>query len=525
MRPIVLSLGLLAACNTAETVDSNLGEASDQAALLTVGAEDEVCDGICDPITIDHDKSLIVTDPEILERFRLRKVLDKLASDVGSSAGPDDIWRQWWSSQRLRTGADPAHHPFCDDNGGTINGFPIECPRAESDLEHDLLDAHTPVALVNRFDLAPMDGAHCGEYRIVYAKDGQTVPAEPSQFGGRNFLIFEGVLPNPNPECELAGCLPVAEFWQNLTTEPDVGTRADLLERFYFEGVCGFEEVVRPEHYGLECRGEEGYGGACGQIRTNQFMQGPWNLREYQLGFDNGELLVNQVTVKANPHVDLFTGADPSFNADYSSNISTLLPNPDGINFLFLSTDPSFDAGESPADPSGPFPENRYLTSAGSGLEVDTQNELNALYGTPPITVAELDERATTQSCGGCHQISNGAGLGTSVSGGSPLTWPGSLGFVHIDEFSNLSPALTDPGMFLDHREQVLFDYLDVACGNDCFGEATGSFLIKPVDNQSDPEDGTPLVTFELVTLDEFVALEREGLIPEFDTLSGHKTH
>ena len=26
-----------------------------------------------------------------------------------------------------------------------------------------------PVALFNRFDLAPEDGAHCGEYRIVYA--------------------------------------------------------------------------------------------------------------------------------------------------------------------------------------------------------------------------------------------------------------------------------------------------------------------------------------------------------------------
>ena len=60
--------------------------------------------------------------------------------------------------------------------------------------------------------------------------------------------------------------------------------------------------------------------------------------------------------------------------------------------------------------------------------------------------------RAETQSCAGCHQFSNNASLG----GG--LTWPSSLGFVQVDERSNLSPALHN--VFLPHRQQVLQSFV-----------------------------------------------------------------
>jgi hypothetical protein len=75
-----------------------------------------------------------------------------------------------------------------------------------------------------------------------------------------------------------------------------------------------------------------------------------------------------------------------------------------------------------------------------------TRTQLTQLGST--LTVDNILDRATTQTCGGCHQLSNNARLG----GG--LVWPPSRGFVHIDEQSALSAALTTT--FIPHRLRVL---------------------------------------------------------------------
>ncbi len=75
----------------------------------------------------------------------------------------------------------------------------------------------------------------------------------------------------------------MAEFWQGLSTESDVGVQADLFEQFYFDGSCDLKPVVTPEHDGFQCSDGGGYGGECGQIRTNQFIEREWNLREFTL--------------------------------------------------------------------------------------------------------------------------------------------------------------------------------------------------------------------------------------------------
>ncbi len=72
------------------------------------------------------------------------------------------------------------------------------------------------------------------------------------------------------------------------------------------------------------------------------------------------------------------------------------------------------------------------------------------------LTVNNVLDRATTQTCAGCHQVSNGAALG----GG--LTWPSSATFVHVDEQSNLSPALTTT--FLPKRKSVLEAFINDRC-------------------------------------------------------------
>ena len=70
-------------------------------------------------------------------------------------------------------------------------------------------------------------------------------------------------------------------------------------------------------------------------------------------------------------------------------------------------------------------------------------------------------DRATTQTCAGCHQLSTFAPH--NQLGDIPqVVWPQSLGFVHINEQSQLSPALTSS--FLPHRAQVLISFLRSQC-------------------------------------------------------------
>ena len=78
------------------------------------------------------------------------------------------------------------------------NGYPYDCrpdPSEGAEATRDpftdestSLDAYVPIGLFNRFDLAPFDGTHCGEYRIVYPRRSGM-----SDTGRRNLIIFEAV--------------------------------------------------------------------------------------------------------------------------------------------------------------------------------------------------------------------------------------------------------------------------------------------------------------------------------------------
>ena len=64
---------------------------------------------------------------------------------------------------------------------------------------------------------------------------------------------------------------------------------------------------------------------------------------------------------------------------------------------------------------------------------------------------------AAALTCGGCHQHSN-----FTSSLGDNVRWEPSLGFVHVDEASNLSPSLRL--MFLPRRQAVMKAFLDKQC-------------------------------------------------------------
>ncbi len=419
-------------------------------------------------VTVDPRRSLVVTDQTILSGFSFSLVMNQLVSTSGVATTELDLFHQWWDTARPAPGLGLGAH--CDSAGiANMNGFPYTCPRKEGDQA--LVDpfatpttnpnAYIPVGLFNRFDLAPNRGTNCGEYRIAYAKrSGITNGFD------RNLIIFEAVLPNPHPDRGLEGCRPVADFWAGLSTDPDPISRASKLRTFYFIGLPGFMPVVHIDNYGNRNTG-------AGQVRTNQFMQANWLLREFKVRKECNvlpcALRFVPVTVKTNPGGTLFNPASAHAQAAtfqgsaFPGQVSRLAVN--DLNLFTMFTSDVHNSGQSDAQSAT---ENHYVNQFGVGLNpfrTNIQTQLTSIGSA--LTPDHIVARAQAQSCAGCHQLSNGANLG----GG--LTWPFSLRFTHVSEATELGPdgarhrisqALTN--VFIPHRKVVFETFINAACGD-----------------------------------------------------------
>jgi hypothetical protein len=393
-------------------------------------------------VTLDPRRSLAVTDDAILASFSFKAVMDQLVAQAGVPGLTSlQLFQQWWSTAVTCPPPDPK-----------ISRFAYQCPRAEGQQNQQdpfaspPTDAsYTPIGLFNRFDLAPADGADCGEYRIVFARNsGFTNSLQ------RNLVIFEAVLPNPNPSLGLEGCTPVAQLWADLSQVGDVNERAARLKSFYFTGLPGFEPVVHVNHYGALGKG---------QIRTNQFMQFDWLLREFTLQKTATSLQIAPATVKVNPFGALFatSSTQPAFVNALVAAVPSLAVN--DINTFSWSPDDAFNAAQSDEQSD----ENDYVAAfvggGGGGLRTAIANKLTSIGST--LTPEDIVARAQALSCAGCHELSNAASLGGGI------VWPASLGFVQVSERTEQGPdgvrhlissALTN--VFLPHRAAVLNKFL-----------------------------------------------------------------
>lgn len=392
------------------------------------------------PLAIE--RSFAVTDPQILAKFSFRRVMTKINATANSTITPLQLYKDWmatWGACGI--GLDP-------------NGYGIRCARPESQFAAFNPFAATgprfvPIALMNRFDLAPRNGADCGEYRIVYAL--RDSPAD------RAFIIFEARLPNPDPALGLAGCAGVADFWAKLSTTADVATRATRLERFYFTGLTAegltFSPVVTAANYGLAASGAAT---GKGQIRTNFFGDFiEWHLREFKLkkpcaAGASCKLAVSHVTVKTNPADELFRGTHArtaAFEASFLTQVGALSRTTGAT--IGMATKNAHNELESSAQAQSVVYRNFTRASF--------RTQIQSAITNPNLTVDNILDRATTQTCGGCHQHAN-----FTPSLGDNVRWEPSLGFVHIDEASNLSPSLRL--MFLPRRQAVMKAFLDKQC-------------------------------------------------------------
>lgn len=439
------------------------------------------------PSDVDPRRSLAVTEQPILARFTLKRVLDQLLEQSGATQQTSlDLFHQWWDTQNPAPGLGlgPNCNTYTDSFGNPVlNSFPYDCRPAslgqegqEATQDPFADPASNPgyyfaIGLFNRFDVAPANGANCGEYRIIFGRRSGI-----ELFRNRNLLIFEAVMPNPRPALGLQGCRRIVRFWASLTKEEDMQKRAERLEAFYFSGMHGLPPVVHVDHYGNVLPGA---------IRTNQFLEQQsfeagkdriWNLREFKLvvAANNyaSALQILPVAVQETPFGELFSPASThpraqAFRSFFPSQVPALAT--DNLAQISMEIPDRFNAAQS-LSLNGIVDDYAAQFGAGpSALRSGIEAALAAIGST--LTADDIVRRAQAMSCAGCHQLNNNLAIG----GG--LTWPESLpsppptapGFVHVSERLTetvdgvtrymISPALLNE--FLPARKQIMDDFLN----------------------------------------------------------------
>jgi hypothetical protein len=432
-----------------------------------------------DVATINVDRSLFVHDSATLGAvdFSLKRTLGKIASDAAAAgatgATAAGLFRDLWDTQNPHASAATSTGAQCDDNGTTLNGFPNACRTTDgTQAKAANLDAematYQPVGIVNRLDLAAEGWKNCGEHRIVYGRVGAGVQ--------RSFIIFEAVLPNPRPGCE-SGCRAVADHWYQLSSVADPVERAKRLEQLFYTGLPGYEPVVRLDHYAAKTSG--GYSGGSGQIRTNQFLEFPWMLKEFKLALDctTSPCQVEPVPipVKVNPDGNLWRETTAGLANEFQQNV--VLPQVaslgvNDINKFSYQVALQFDAARSQSSGPGLGLQDLYFEdyTAVPGAPGGFRSALGtaAAATSPVLTDRQIVNRATALSCAGCHMPSS-FNLTLPNSIGPGMSWPDSAAFVHVKAEAvagvhALSPALTTT--FLPARARNLASMLS---DNVCF--------------------------------------------------------
>jgi len=423
-----------------------------------------------------HGSALLVRDPAALAGFQLERVLKQLILLSGDgTVTPTQLLQRMFDTENTTAGGVFAATPHCDDplNKAFKNAPAIDCPRAEGALATSKglftpghADYFAPVAVVNRFDLTPQSVQSCGEYRIVFAKwSGRNEP------NNRVFLIFEGALQTPSPG-NLESCRPIAKMWAGLDQIKDPAVLAQRLEEFYFTGIAGFNPLVHPNNFGLMGSEDDPYGAPGGQVRLSQRMQVPLEMREFRVNLDPvagiPRLRFAPVTVKNNPLPELFDASTSTPLAfDFRNEFTGMQVQSLGatsVASVRMAVSNNFTSGESAI--GGPAQAGYWgrVTSGGDSApflaslnqQIDASKVNAACPPDDPLTARSILDRASTQTCAGCHAPTQF--LGSTRKIGCGLVWPNSLGEVHIDEQGTLSPALTE--VLLPHRAKVLATYL-----------------------------------------------------------------
>jgi len=351
------------------------------------------------------------------------------------------------------------------DGQPSLNGYPIQCNRREAQHVNDI-DKFFLTAIVNRIDFMPANGANCGQQRMVFAN--------PSQ--GRAFMIVEAVVPNPNPDFGVKGCLPLAQFWMDQNSIDDPFARGQRLVNAFLKG----DPTLAQDGFGPFYIAENLTAGT-GQIRTNQFDSDPWTLREFKLSLDGDQIKAIPFPTAEAPNGALWDENSglpqgEECRQNFLSAMDGLLT--DDVNRMSFVVDPKCRDAESRNDFSQAY---QFRLSDGFRRTLDDKLAGTGLNG--------LDIAARAQfagSCIGCHNEASGSNLGHGIAAPISFDFPQILEFTTSDCGSSsrtsscfqVSNAVQQ--VFLPGRLNIMSNLLGIPiitdpCGNNGGGGAGGS--------------------------------------------------
>jgi hypothetical protein len=380
-------------------------------------------------------RAFVIADPETLEPFAFDRVLAAL------SPAQSATWMEMITATNTHPPSQPVLVPLAGFIATADSGWRLAGAAERSPVR--------PVAIVNRFDLAPADYSHCGEYRLTFSRrTGQR---------SRLNIAIETALPNPYPRKGKAGCAEVAAFWSELARTASANDRRDRLVNFFFRGLAPFPPILDPNTFA-----------SSGRIRTSVISGGRPSFAQFELKSDCeiaqrcGPRLT-RVPLDNMPDAALFD-ADAagqraaSFRREFVRQVASLSV-PD-VNRYAMNIDRSYsvrgvDALVPQFNYQLPF-RRAQQTRAGREFREQIADELRKAGS--PLTPEDIIGRAETQNCAGCH--------GKPGPVGGDLIFPNAFEqgeHIHVQadsllESARLSPALQD--VFLPYRIGVLRQYL-----------------------------------------------------------------
>jgi len=347
------------------------------------------------------ERVLLESNTDAVAGVPLSSAFQALATNAGHEADAKLLFQEVYDSY---ASADQAQLPdaiHCGDETTdgvpTLNGYPIDCNRPEAKHVNDM-DNFFATAFVNRIDLAPANGAHCGQQRMIFAN--------PSQ--GRAFMILEAQIPNPAPELGVDGCRPLAQFWMDQNNEPDPKLRGQRLAQAFLQGGVpglaefGFSAFFTAENLTV----------GSGQIRTNQFDTDPWTLREFKLALDGDTLRAVPFPVAESPNGGLWNEGNPLPQGDacresFLTALDGVLT--DNMNAMSFVVDSACKDAESRNDFS-----QDYASQLTPGFADVLQQKLLSVGS--KLSPTDVANRARfSGSCIGCHNEASGSFLGNGV--------------------------------------------------------------------------------------------------------------
>lgn len=268
-------------------------------------------------VTVDPDRSLMITDPGVLDdpAFSFNPctqtgnpngvwTFGHVMTELAGGMNPSDFCHEWldhWTVDQTINGSVSPQRQLVHDE--ILSNWPT---LGNGDLDMTMAPFR-PIAIVLRIDLRSSIGygqGNAGEARIVYCYiDANCNP--------RKFLpIFEYAINKSGCDIKAWG-----EDWADLSTmvlgSAQYNTALAAL-------TTQFTDVTSsPNANGL------------GQLRTNEFLVNPWELREFHL--DAGSGLLTQTTVALTPDV-AHNNTNPL--GDIINGVSNNLPNILGASAL-----------------------------------------------------------------------------------------------------------------------------------------------------------------------------------------------